>query len=58
MRVFGFAQLAPNGTVSGPGSWSHRNSNSTERVPVGAYTRIIDARTSASGCTVWRISHR
>jgi hypothetical protein len=41
--ALGFAQLAPNGTVTGTGSWHQTRPNSTRRVPAGNYTLLVDA---------------
>ena len=40
--ALGFAQLAPNATVSGTGSWNQTKPNSTHRVPVGTYTLVVE----------------
>jgi hypothetical protein len=40
----GFAQLPPDATVSGTGAWSQTQPNSSERVPVGPYTLVVDDR--------------
>jgi hypothetical protein len=40
--ALGFAQLAPNGTVSGTGTWDQTKPNSTQRVPVGNYTLVVN----------------
>jgi hypothetical protein len=40
--ALGFAQLAPNGTVSGVGSWDQTKPNSTKRVATGNYTLVVD----------------
>jgi hypothetical protein len=39
--ALGFAQLGPNATVSGTGSWNQTRPNSTHRVPVGTYTLVV-----------------
>ena len=43
--ALGFAQLAPNATVSGTGSWSQDKPNSTQRVPAGSYTLVVANKT-------------
>ncbi len=40
--ALGTAQLASNATVSGTGSWNQTKPNSTHRVPVGAYTLVVE----------------
>jgi hypothetical protein len=40
--ALGFAQLAPNGTVTGTGSWHQTRPNGTRRVPAGNYTLLVD----------------
>jgi hypothetical protein len=40
--ALGFAQLAPNATISGIGTWDQTKPNSTTRVPPGSYTLVID----------------
>ncbi|MGA2932074.1 MAG: hypothetical protein ABSE98_08320 [Acidimicrobiales bacterium] len=40
--ALGFALLAPNGTVSGTGRWDQTKPNSTQRVPVGNYTLVVN----------------
>jgi hypothetical protein len=42
--ALGFAQLAPNATISGIGTWNQAKPNSTKRVPPGSYTLVIDGR--------------
>jgi hypothetical protein len=42
--ALGFAQLAPNGTVSGTGTWNQAQPNSTTRVAAGAYTLVVNER--------------
>jgi hypothetical protein len=39
--ALGFAQLAPNATISGIGTWDQTKPNSTKRVPPGSYTLVI-----------------
>jgi hypothetical protein len=50
-RVFncpalGFAELAPNSTVSGSGSWSQTGASGSGRVPDGNYTLLVDGHFS------------
>jgi hypothetical protein len=40
--ALGFAQLAPNATVSGSGTWDQTRPNSTRRVAPGSYTLVVD----------------
>ncbi len=40
--ALGFARLAPSGTVSGTGTWDQTKPNSTQRVPVGNYTLVVN----------------
>jgi hypothetical protein len=40
--ALGFAQLAPGATVSGSGTWNQTKPNSTQRVPVGNYTLVVN----------------
>ena len=40
--ALGSAQLAPNATVSGTGSWNQTKPNGTHRVPVGTYTLVVE----------------
>jgi len=40
--ALGFAQLAPNATISGIGTWDQTKPNSTTRVAPGSYTLVID----------------
>ncbi len=40
--ALGFAQLAPGATISGVGSWDQTKPNSTDRVPPGRYTLVVD----------------
>jgi hypothetical protein len=40
--ALGFAQLAPNATVSGRGSWNQTKPDSTQRVPAGNYTLVVN----------------
>jgi len=40
--ALGFAQLAAGATVSGTGSWSQTEPNSTHRVPPGNYTLTVE----------------
>ena len=40
--ALGFAQLAPDATVSGTGSWNQTKPDSTHRVPVGKYTLVVE----------------
>jgi hypothetical protein len=42
--ALGFAQLGSNATVSGTGTWSQTQPNSSTRVPVGSYTLVVDDR--------------
>jgi hypothetical protein len=42
--ALGFAELAPNGTVSGTGTWNQTQPNSTARVPAGNYTLVVNDR--------------
>ena len=39
--ALGFAQLAPNATISGTGTWDQTKPNSTNRVPTGRYTLVV-----------------
>jgi hypothetical protein len=39
--ALGFAQLAPNATVSGTGSWNQDKPNTSQRVPPGSYDLIV-----------------
>jgi hypothetical protein len=40
--ALGFAQLAADATVSGTGSWNQTKPNSTNRVPPGNYTLVVE----------------
>ena len=40
--ALGFAQLAPNATISGVGTWNQTKPNSSTRVPTGTYTVVVD----------------
>ena len=40
--ALGFAQLQPDATVSGTGSWNQTKPNSTARVAAGTYTIVVD----------------
>jgi len=40
--ALGFAQLAPNATVTGGGTWDQTRPNSTRRVASGNYTLVVD----------------
>ncbi len=40
--ALGFAQLATNATVSGTGTWNQDKPNTSQRVPPGNYTLIVD----------------
>lgn len=42
--ALGFAQLAPNATVSGTGTWNQTEPNSSKRVPAGNYTLVVNGR--------------
>jgi hypothetical protein len=42
--ALGFAQLAPNGTVSGTGTWDQTVPNSAARVAAGSYTLVVNDR--------------
>ncbi|HVB91495.1 MAG TPA: hypothetical protein VND70_05285 [Acidimicrobiales bacterium] len=44
--ALGFAQLHPNATVSGAGSWAQVRPRSTTRVPAGNYTLLVDGHCS------------
>jgi hypothetical protein len=44
--ALGFAQLAANATVSGSGSWTQTRPGSTQRVPAGTYTLVVDGHFS------------
>lgn len=40
--ALGFAQLQPSATVSGSGSWNQDKPGSSNRVPAGSYTLVVD----------------
>jgi hypothetical protein len=40
--ALGFAQLAAGATVSGTGSWNQTKPNSSQRVPPGNYTLVVE----------------
>jgi hypothetical protein len=42
--ALGFAQMAPDGTVVGSGSWSQTSGGGTKRVAPGSYTLVVDGR--------------
>jgi hypothetical protein len=44
--ALGFAQIQPNATVSGTGTWSQTLPSKTKRVPVGKYTLVVDGHFS------------
>jgi hypothetical protein len=39
--ALGFAQLAPNATVTGTGTWNQDKPNTSQRVPAGTYNLIV-----------------
>jgi hypothetical protein len=44
--ALGFAQLQPNATVDGTGTWAQTLPGGTSRVPVGTYTLVVDGQFS------------
>ena len=44
--ALGFAQLQPNGTVAGSGTWNQTKPGATTRVPVGHDTLVVDGHFS------------
>ena len=40
--ALGFAELQPSATVSGAGSWNQDRPGSSQRVPTGTYTLVVD----------------